>query len=152
MKRKIIIIVVCLVVLTAAGLTLRFFFRQFPLISQPYVLVSGNTEKSASDLTVNTVKYNGSDISASIDKARLVELLSKYRCKRSYPNPFPMPRDNILWEIDITHEYKPVFIVLCKDTSQSWKASAFRYSSGQDAYVYEIIDSGTLMTELEVLK
>ena len=140
MKKRILLIstsAFIVVVLVVGGFV---FFRQVPIIATPYTVATNNEGYSKSDLVVSQVKYNGTDITDKIDKERFASILSSYMCRRSFNNPFPYPTADMVWEMTLTHNFKPVHIVLGSKGS-------VRYEDARSA-MYKIINPESLMDEL----
>jgi len=141
MKKRtlIIVIIICLVVVLAvAGL---IFFRPVPLIASPNTVVNGSEEYSKSDTVVSDVYYNGTDVTDRIDIEQFVRILSRYECRRG-SNPFPYPQADMVWQIDLIQDFKPVHIVLGKDS--------VRYEAVNTG-MYRIINPESLMDELNTV-
>ena len=141
MKKRILIIVIiiCLVVvLAAAGFII---FRPVPLIASPNTVVDGSEEYSKSDTVVSAVNYNGADVTDRIDIEQLVRILSRYDCRRG-SNPFPYPQADMVWQIDLIQNFRPIHIVLGKDS--------VRYESVNTG-MYRIINPESLMNELNTV-
>ena len=139
MKKKYIIVAACLVVLIAAGM---FFFRAQPIVKQPYS-VGLNEVYIKSDIVFGGVSYKGGDYVYDADAFAVFETLSRYKCRRTPGNPFPMPVADMVWEITFSQSFKPYHIVLGKDSVM--------YSSGTDLFSYKILEPEALMAELESL-
>ena len=140
MKRKNIIIlsviILCVAILIIGGF---LFFKPVPIISSPYTI--GNPDSySESDVAVSLVNYYGADVTGNIDMERFVAILSNYNCKRSFSKPFPYPAEDMVWEINYAYKFKPVHIVLGKDS--------VRYEDGNDIIIYRIINPDSLIDEL----
>jgi len=151
MKKKralLIVIAICIiVVLTVAGFV---FYKPVPIIASPYTIANNNESYSKSDVVISTVYYdatgidfNRADISDRIDKEKFVAILSNYKCRRSFNNPFPYPSADMIWEINLVQDFKPVHIVLGKDS--------VRYEDSSSIVMYKIINPESLMKELETV-
>jgi hypothetical protein len=142
MKKRslLIVIVICLVVVLAVvGL---FFFRPMPLIASPNTVVNGSEEYSKSDTVVDRIYYNSTDVTDRIDIEQFVKILGGYKCKRTFNNPFPYASEDMVWEINLIQNFKPIHIVLGKDS--------VRYEAVNTG-MYRIINPESLMDELNTI-
>ena len=140
-KKRIIILCVVAVCLIAFSVACILFFKPVPIISSPYTIgdVAGYAE---SEVVLSSIRFNGVTITDTdkVNTEMLIEILSNYRCRRGVGNPFPMPGADEVWQINLVYKFKPVHIVLGKNS--------VRYEDGRDQFMHRIIDPESLMSEL----
>ena len=141
MKKRIVIISAIICFVAALLVVLLIIFKPVPLISSPNRIVLGNTEYSDSDTVISRIYYNGIDVTDSVDVEQFVITLSRYECRRG-SNPFPYPEADMVWKIDLIQDFKPVHIVLGKDS--------VRYEDVTNG-MYRVIYPDKLMEELSNL-
>lgn len=139
-KRALWIAGILLLVLCVGGMLL---FRPMPIVSSPYTLPTAQDGSYVeSDVAIGSVYSEGIEITEEIDLAAVAELLSRYECRRTLGNPFPMPVNEMRWEINLVQHFKPMHIVLGK--------TSVRYESA-DGAIYEILEPETLIQALQQL-
>ena len=134
MKRKVLIITICIAVMTAAGF---IFFRPMPLVASP------------SDVVVTRVHYNWRDITDGVDKEMLLEILSRYNTRRSFENPFPSFVADTVWDIGIVGYGG--FVGYRGSVNIDLGTHAIRYRSASDRIVRRVINPQALMDELSAM-
>lgn len=133
MKKKAIVIVICLAVLALAAI---IFFRPVPIIAAPNDAAGGGFELLG-------IYCNGADVTGDIDSGTLAEILSGYRCRRSFRHPFPYESADAVWEINLVYDSESLHIVLGKNS--------FCYNSADDFITRTVTDAQSLMDELAAI-
>ena len=141
MKKRVLIIVIIACVVVAIVVAGFVIYRPRPLIAPPDTVVNGNGGYLKSDTVVLDVYYNGTDITDRIDIEQLVKILSGYECRRG-SDPFPYPQADIVWKIELVQDFKPIHIILGKDS--------FRYEAVSSG-IYWVIDPESLLGELNAV-
>ena len=140
MKKGRIIAALCVVVVAVAVFV---FFRSMKIIPEKYAV--GSRDEYAEDtLVLDSVSYGNIDITENVDEGSFIEILSRYKCRRSFGNPFPYPIDETGWHIVLIHNNDFYRIVLGAEKN-------FMYFSKNDLFIYKIINPEALAAELEAL-
>lgn len=134
-KKKVIIALllsICLLVFVFV------YFTPISLISLPYTISNDNSTHSKIDISISNISFNGETVKDKINKEALVDLLSKYSCRRTltWPSTYFI-KD--AWEISLNQGGEPLYIVLGE--------TAFCYSSNNSVN-REILDSKSLKQAL----
>lgn len=119
-------------------LLLLFCFRPKPLISSPYT--DSASISTASDLSISSIYLNGEDLTAQVDHAKLLEILSRYSCRLTLSSAGAYSVSNA-WEINLSQGGTPLHIVVNDSPFCYWTTS----------FKHNIMDSDTLFQELAAL-
>lgn len=110
-KKKVVrflVLGICLFVLVLVAFV---YFKPVPLISLPYTVSSDNTTNSEIDVSISLISFNGEYITDQVNKEALVDILSKFTCRRTLSGPSSYFNKDT-WEISLNQGGIPLYIVL----------------------------------------
>jgi len=149
---RLLIVIACLVLITAFGF---IHFRPIPIISSPYTVIEANsdgfytirskTEVFVTEVEFCTSRYNVDNMDKE-KKEKLVEILSKVKCRRSLNDySYPHSSERTAWNIHLVQDFKRIQITIGKYNNR------VHFDFGRKSGAYWIIDQESLVDALNEL-